>query len=157
MHMKLPIVLLSAFALAAPAASVDAKDKGKGKNKNHKEQKADDRRGGHGDHDRDRDGDRDRDRRDGDDKITICHIPPGNPSNRKTITVGESAWAAHSGHGDHRGACGRGNNEGGGRFDAMDVNDDGVISAGEWTGDRATFDRLDRNNDGVISRAEFRR
>jgi len=154
MHLKLPIVLLSAFALVAPAISADAKDKGKDKSKDHKEHKADDRKGGHGN---DNDGDRGRNRGNGGDKITICHIPPGNPSNRHTITVGESAWASHSAHGDHRGACGRGNNQGGGPFDTMDTNNDGVISAGEWSGDRTTFDRLDRNDDGVVSRREYRR
>src|SRR5688500_3337720 len=100
MHLKLPVVLLSAFALAAPAISAEAKDKGKDKSKDHKVQKADDRKGGHGN-----DHDRDRGRTDGNDKITICHVPPGNPSGRHTITVGESAWSSHSSHGDHRGAC----------------------------------------------------
>jgi len=152
MRLNLPVVLLAAFALIAPAAAVDAKDKGKDKKKDKKEQKSDDRRGGHddrhegdGDHSGDRNG-----------KITICHIPPGNPSARKTLTVGESAWSAHSGHGDHRGACGHGNNHGG-RFDRLDTNNNGVISANEWVGDRATFDRLDRNHDGVVSKEEFSR
>ena len=31
---------------------------------------------------------------------TICHIPPGNPGNNHTITIGESALNAHIGHGD---------------------------------------------------------
>lgn len=151
MHLKLPVVLLGALALVAPSAIVDAKDKArdKGKNKDKHEQ-TDDRRGGrsnddHRDHDGDRDGD----------KITICHIPPGNRSARHTITVGEAAWGAHQGHGDYRGACRRANQ--GGRFDEIDTNNDGVISIGEWVGDRGTFDRLDSNNDGVISRREFSR
>jgi hypothetical protein len=38
-------------------------------------------------------------------KVTICHIPPGNPSKRHTITVGASAVPAHLGHGDTVGAC----------------------------------------------------
>jgi hypothetical protein len=37
--------------------------------------------------------------------ITICHIPPGNPGNPQTISVPQSAWAAHQGHGDTQGAC----------------------------------------------------
>jgi hypothetical protein len=37
--------------------------------------------------------------------MTICHIPPGRPSNRQTITIGESAWPAHQGHGDTEGPC----------------------------------------------------
>jgi hypothetical protein len=151
MHMKLPVVLLSLVALAVPGVSY-AKDKNKDKNRG---QASDDRRD-------DRDDDRDRDR--GDDrggKITICHVPPGNRSNRHTITVGESAWAAHEAHGDRRGACRTGGGPGGGgqggRFEALDRNNDNVISANEWLADRGSFLRLDRNKDGVISRDEFSR
>ncbi|NUM46499.1 MAG: FecR domain-containing protein [Anaerolineales bacterium] len=39
------------------------------------------------------------------DKVTICHIPPGNPGNAHTITVGASAVDAHLAHGDHLGQC----------------------------------------------------
>ena len=142
MHLPLPIVMLSAFALIAPALAVDAKDKGKDKSKDaKKEQKSDDRRGGRDDGGNHHSGD-------GNGKITICHIPPGNPSARRTLTVGESAWSGHSGHGDHRGACGTGGNHDGGRFGRLDTNNDGFITAGEWDGDRASFLRLDRNNDG---------
>jgi hypothetical protein len=38
-------------------------------------------------------------------KITICHKPPGNPANVQTIEVAQSALAAHLAHGDHVGAC----------------------------------------------------
>jgi hypothetical protein len=38
-------------------------------------------------------------------KVTICHIPPGNPSNAHTITVGASAVPAHLAHGDTLGPC----------------------------------------------------
>jgi hypothetical protein len=38
-------------------------------------------------------------------QMTICHIPPGNPTKPKTITVGSSAWPAHQGHGDTEGEC----------------------------------------------------
>lgn len=41
-------------------------------------------------------------------KVTICHIPPGNPANRHTIEVGQAAVNAHLAHGDHIGACGSG-------------------------------------------------
>ena len=41
----------------------------------------------------------------GDAQVTICHIPPGNPSKRNTITIGASAWPAHQAHGDTQGAC----------------------------------------------------
>jgi hypothetical protein len=36
----------------------------------------------------------------------ICHIPPGNPENAHTLTVGAAAVSAHLGHGDSLGACG---------------------------------------------------
>jgi hypothetical protein len=157
--MRLPVVLLSVLALAASGAA-DASAQGKGKNKDKSkgksEQKSDDRKDGRHDgrHDGHHDGDRDG-------KMTICHVPPGNPSARHTITVGDSAWKAHQAHGDHRGACGSASPHPspypGGRFDALDTNDDGVISRDEWRGNRATFDRLDRNDNGVISRDEFHR
>ena len=38
-------------------------------------------------------------------KTTICHIPPGNPSNARTITVGQPALKAHLAHGDTEGEC----------------------------------------------------
>ena len=38
-------------------------------------------------------------------RVTLCHIPPGNPSNAHTITVGSPAVAAHLAHGDDLGAC----------------------------------------------------
>ena len=41
----------------------------------------------------------------GETQITICHIPPGNPTHPVTITIGQSAWPAHQAHGDHMGAC----------------------------------------------------
>lgn len=31
-------------------------------------------------------------------KITICHVPPGNPANKHTIHIAFSAWAAHKAH-----------------------------------------------------------
>src|SRR5215208_3529281 len=41
----------------------------------------------------------------GDNKVTICHIPPGNPANAHTISVGEAAVPAHLAHGDFIGSC----------------------------------------------------
>ena len=38
-------------------------------------------------------------------KVTICHIPPGNPANQKTLSVGASAVPAHMAHGDKMGSC----------------------------------------------------
>jgi hypothetical protein len=40
-------------------------------------------------------------------KVTICHIPPGNPENRHEITVSIFAVPAHVMlHGDNVGECG---------------------------------------------------
>jgi hypothetical protein len=47
------------------------------------------------------------------DKVTICHIPPGNPANAHTITVGRPALKAHTKHGDTLGACGSDGGTGG--------------------------------------------
>jgi len=38
-------------------------------------------------------------------KIKICHIPPGNPDNAHTIEVSQSAIEAHLDHGDSLGPC----------------------------------------------------
>lgn len=38
-------------------------------------------------------------------KITICHVPPGNPKAAHSITISESAWPAHQAHGDSQGPC----------------------------------------------------
>lgn len=38
-------------------------------------------------------------------KVTICHIPPGNPSKKQTLSIGASAWPAHQAHGDTQGSC----------------------------------------------------
>ena len=40
-----------------------------------------------------------------DKKVTICHRPPGSTDSPQTISVGESATAAHLGHGDQTGPC----------------------------------------------------
>ena len=43
---------------------------------------------------------------DSEDKVTICHFPPGNPMNAQTLEVAESAVSAHvSNHEDTLGAC----------------------------------------------------
>ena len=42
---------------------------------------------------------------DGDGFVTICHRPPGNPDNSRTITVSVDAAAAHLEHGDSCGPC----------------------------------------------------
>jgi cysteine-rich repeat protein len=39
------------------------------------------------------------------DKVTLCHIPPGNPGNAKTKSVDADAVNAHLAHGDFLGPC----------------------------------------------------
>lgn len=61
-------------------------------------------------------------------KITICHAPPGNPDNAHTLTISENAWPAHRSHGDSQGSCpepppgngGGGGNSGGGTSPGSD-------------------------------------
>lgn len=38
-------------------------------------------------------------------QVTLCHRPPGNPSNAQTITVGQPAAQNHFAHGDTPGPC----------------------------------------------------
>ena len=42
---------------------------------------------------------------DGDGRVAICHVPPGNPDNTHTITVSINAVPAHLAHGDYCGPC----------------------------------------------------
>ncbi|MBT5773427.1 MAG: hypothetical protein HOH95_03520 [Dehalococcoidia bacterium] len=37
--------------------------------------------------------------------ISVCHLPPGNPGNQRTLTLGSSALEAHLAHGDIEGEC----------------------------------------------------
>lgn len=37
--------------------------------------------------------------------VTICHIPPGNTSNKQTLVIGVPALGAHLAHGDTVGVC----------------------------------------------------
>ena len=38
-------------------------------------------------------------------RVTICHIPPGNPDARRTMSIAEPGWGAHGAHGDVLGPC----------------------------------------------------
>ena len=38
-------------------------------------------------------------------KVSVCHIPPGNPTNARIIEVAASAVPAHLAHGDALGVC----------------------------------------------------
>ena len=44
-------------------------------------------------------------------KVLICHIPPGNPENAQTISVSVNAVPAHLAHGDTEGPCPEDGNE----------------------------------------------
>jgi hypothetical protein len=44
-------------------------------------------------------------------KVTICHYPGGNKNKGHTLSVGQSAVAAHLAHGDKLGPCNSGGNE----------------------------------------------
>ncbi len=39
-------------------------------------------------------------------RVTICHIPPGNPDAQRTLRVPEPALHGHESHGDVLGPCG---------------------------------------------------
>ena len=41
----------------------------------------------------------------GNDKVDVCHIPPGNPANAHVINVSVNAVPAHLAHGDVLGSC----------------------------------------------------
>mgnify|MGYP003571917197 CR=1 FL=1 len=69
-----------------------------------------------------------------DSQVTICHIPPGNPSAAHTITISINALPAHLGHGDTEGACpdgDDGNNDDPNTGDIYGVN----VAAGDLNGD----------------------
>ena len=67
-----------------------------------------------------------------DGKMTICHIPPGNPENAHTIEISKNAWPAHSrNHGDIVGQC----------FKDI-VNDDETVNQNLW-------DSLPKNNNKI--------
>jgi hypothetical protein len=59
-------------------------------------------------------------------KVTICHIPPGNPDNAHTITVSTSAVDAHMAHGDSMGECDTGGSGSSSSGSSSDVSAAGV-------------------------------
>jgi len=67
-------------------------------------------------------------------KVTLCHIPPGNPSNAHTITVGAPAVKAHLKHGDTLGACGGGGEPDAGTGGEQDAGSGGGTDAGSGGG-----------------------
>ena len=67
-----------------------------------------------------------------DSKVTICHIPPGNPEAAETLSISVNALPAHLGHGDTEGACPDGDDD-----DDQNTGDIyGVnVAAGDFDGD----------------------
>ena len=39
------------------------------------------------------------------DKVLVCHVPPGNPDNPRTISISEDDEQDHLDHGDSPGVC----------------------------------------------------
>lgn len=145
MHLRVPIFVLAALSIASPGLRADD-EKDKHKDKDKKQPKHEQKHGDDRDH-------HDDDDRDG--KRTICHVPPGNPSARHTITIGEAAWAAHRNHGDARGPCRNRDRDRDDVFDRLDTNNDGVLKLDEWPRDRTSFDRYDRDDDGRVTLREW--
>jgi hypothetical protein len=110
-------------------------------------------------------------------RLTICHVPPGNPDAGRTLTVSESAWGAHQSHGDTMGPCGgyseqydeghgadtkrakdarkkKGKKERRGGSDADAA--DGEIEADDRGGDREEFDPAEERAKREQRRAERR-
>ena len=59
------------------------------------------------------------------DKVIVCHLPPGNPENEQSIRIGEPAVKAHLAHGDYLGLC-----DGDTEADIVDFDVDGDSSEG---------------------------
>ena len=78
------------------ASTPDKKDKDKGKDSDKPANEDDDKGNDKPAND---------DKGNNDKKVTICHIPPGNPSAAHNITISVNALPAHLGHGDTEGAC----------------------------------------------------
>ena len=99
-----------------------------------------------------------------DNKVLLCHVPPGNPANAHTICISPNAVAAHleNHEGDHCGPCG----DGSPLFQADviqpcpdDVNGDGTVNTLDLIdvllclGQPATpgCEAEDINGDGVVN------
>jgi hypothetical protein len=88
-------------------------------------------------------------------RITMCHRPPGNPGNHRTIAVGSEAAARdHESHGDFRGSC-EGDDDRDGVRNATDncrttPNPDQQDADGDGLGDACEDD----DGDGVINASD---
>ncbi len=70
------------------------------------------------------------------DKVELCHIPPGNPENAHTIMVAPAAVAAHLAHGDYLGPC---------AGDTQDSDGDGVSDLLDLCPDTPAGEVVDSN------------
>ena len=75
-------------------------------------------------------------------RVEVCHIPPGNTGNAHAITIAESAVPAHLAHGDYLGAC-----EG--------PDDDATDDDGDDSGDQDDGPTADIDNDGIGDAADL--
>ncbi len=81
-------------------------------------------------------------------KVTICHIPPGNPNNKQTLSINESALQAHINHGDVLGSCDQSSKDSNDK-DVGDKNSGDNDTGDKNTDDKDTGDKDlgDRNTD----------
>ncbi len=86
--------------------------------------------------------------RGGENRVELCHIPPGDPDNLHTITVGASAVDAHLAHGDYLGACVVGDDDDDGVPDDTDNCPDTAESE-QADADGCSCSQLDFDTDGV--------
>jgi hypothetical protein len=83
-------------------------------------------------------------------KIKICHYPPGNTGNPQTIEIPASAWAAHQAHGDKLGPCPEIAPNSGGSQGSGGINNTGGIGGhtGTLTSDKITICHYPPGNTG---------
>lgn len=79
----------------------------------------------------------------GREKVVICHMPPGNPDNRHTITVSEAAVEAHLAHGDVLGECDEDEGEPDVEDEDKDSDGDGVLDDADACPDTPTDEAVD--------------
>jgi len=84
-------------------------------------------------------------KRSGDHFVEICHIPPGDPDNRHTITVGAPAVERHLAHGDYLGAC-----EASGDDEPLDSDGDGVTDLDDECPETPAGDEVYSNGCSVV-------
>lgn len=79
-------------------------------------------------------------------KITICHIPPGNPNNKRTLTISTSALQAHINHGDVMGSCDE-SSKGTSDKDTTDKDTGGKDTTDKDAGGKDTSDPQDQQDE----------